>query len=535
LAIVQVSRITNRKGLQENLPQLAGAELGWAIDDRRLYIGNGTLQEGAPVIGNTEILTEFSDVLALSRGYTYQGAAAGYVVQTGPSSGSPITQTIQNWMDQWASVKDFGATGDGITDDTEAINRALYQLYCRETNTQIRRSLFFPAGRYLVSESIIIPSYARIYGEGANSSVIVMTSSDISTLSEYCARFGDSLQQIGNNIGNNGATPPTNIEISSMGFYCDYTTDVFAVEDASFCTFTDVSFSGPLTQADLTTSIDDTRCVSFKSTPILITNNITFRRCEFTGCTYAIYTYATMKGVVITESRFDTLFQGVNLGAGPPGAIGPTGVRLTANSFDNIYAQAFQVATNSTLNASGYNIFYDVGNHFNGATNPATDIISFASANNVSIGDMFERTDADSTVHARIYMNGKSSIGINSGTQTQQGTYIRQSGILVTLLNNVSNTTLFTQSASVVRAFQINYTIIRDSGLNKLVKTGTFTVVSSTDGTGADLSFNDNSIENSSTGVTIDAVETAGVVTVRYSTTNTGVTARLSYSVTYLD
>jgi hypothetical protein len=148
---------------------------------------------------------------------------------------------------------------------------------------------------------------------------------------------------------------------------------------------------------------------------------------------------------------------------------------------------------------------------------------------------MFERTDADSTVHARIYMNGKSSIGINSGTQTQQGTYIRQSGILVTLLNNVSNTTLFTQSASVVRAFQINYTIIRDSGLNKLVKTGTFTVVSSTDGTGADLSFNDNSIENSSTGVTIDAVETAGVVTVRYSTTNTGVTARLSYSVTYLD
>jgi hypothetical protein len=185
LAIVQVSRITNRKGLQENLPQLAGAELGWAIDDRRLYIGNGTLQEGAPVIGNTEILTEFSDVLALSRGYTYQGAAAGYVVQTGPSSGSPITQTIQNWMDQWASVKDFGATGDGITDDTEAINRALYQLYCRETNTQIRRSLFFPAGRYLVSESIIIPSYARIYGEGANSSVIVMTSSDISTLSEY--------------------------------------------------------------------------------------------------------------------------------------------------------------------------------------------------------------------------------------------------------------------------------------------------------------------------------------------------------------
>jgi hypothetical protein len=63
VAIVQISRITNRKGLQENLPQLAGAELGWSVDSRRLFIGNGTLQEGAPVIGNTEILTEFSEIV----------------------------------------------------------------------------------------------------------------------------------------------------------------------------------------------------------------------------------------------------------------------------------------------------------------------------------------------------------------------------------------------------------------------------------------------------------------------------------------
>ena len=60
MAIVQISQITNRKGLAENLPQLAGAEFGWSTDTRQLWIGNGTLAEGAPVIGNTEILTEFS-------------------------------------------------------------------------------------------------------------------------------------------------------------------------------------------------------------------------------------------------------------------------------------------------------------------------------------------------------------------------------------------------------------------------------------------------------------------------------------------
>ena len=33
------------------------------MDERRLFIGNGTLEEGAPVIGNTEILTEFSELI----------------------------------------------------------------------------------------------------------------------------------------------------------------------------------------------------------------------------------------------------------------------------------------------------------------------------------------------------------------------------------------------------------------------------------------------------------------------------------------
>ena len=233
MAIVQVSRITNRKGLAENLPQLAGAELGWAIDERRLYIGNGTLQDGAPVVGNTEVLTEFSDLLLVNGAYTYQGTAAGYTVQTGATSGSPISLSLQNWLDQFASVLDFGAVGDGITDDTEAINRALYQLFCREINPQIRRSLFFPAGVYLITESIVIPPYARLYGEGANSSVITLdTSSPTSTLSEYVARFGDSLQQTGVNIGNNGATAPTNIEIASLGFRSLETTDVFLVQDS---------------------------------------------------------------------------------------------------------------------------------------------------------------------------------------------------------------------------------------------------------------------------------------------------------------
>ena len=104
MAIVQISQITNRKGLQIDLPQLAGAEFGWSTDTRQLYIGNGTIEDGAPVIGNTEILTEFSDILNFTTTYTYKGTAAGYTVQTGPTAGTPITNSLQNWLDQFASV-----------------------------------------------------------------------------------------------------------------------------------------------------------------------------------------------------------------------------------------------------------------------------------------------------------------------------------------------------------------------------------------------------------------------------------------------
>ena len=57
MAIVQISQIQIRRGLNQDLPQLASAEMGWSLDTQQLYIGNGTIAEGAPQTGVTEILT----------------------------------------------------------------------------------------------------------------------------------------------------------------------------------------------------------------------------------------------------------------------------------------------------------------------------------------------------------------------------------------------------------------------------------------------------------------------------------------------
>jgi hypothetical protein len=536
LAIVQISQITNRKGLEENLPQLAGAELGWSIDTRQLYIGNGTLEEGAPVIGNTEILTEFSDILNLNTSYTYKGQAAGYTVQTGATAGDPVTQSLQSWLDQFASVTDFGAVGDGTTDDTEAINRALYQLFCREVNPQIRRSLFFPAGVYRVTNSILIPPYATLWGEGLDNSIIQLDNSvDDSTLNAYVARTADSLQQYGVNIGNNGATPPTYITVTNLGFRNqDTNTDVFLVQDAVNCSFKNVGFYGPLTTANLTTEGDFTKGVAFASTTSLVCEQIVFDGCEFSGTVYGVDTDQQIKGVTFTNGKFNTLYRGVQLGTNTVVNGGATGVRITGNLFDNIYADGV-VFGDVSLNATGHNIFYDVGNHFGGTTTPYTAVIDIQSNNNVSISDMFERGDAyagsetPGTAYPRITLNNTQSIATTNGVTTQQGTYTRQSGISTTLTNNSSGVVTTIDSAE-ISAFSVNYTLVRGTGC----RTGTILVASPTADSTGDIDYSDDFVENSTTGVTLTFTESADIISFRFTTTNTGTNAVLSYSITYL-
>lgn len=70
---VQISRIQHRRGKATDLPQLAAGELGWSIDDQKLYIGNGTVADGAPAVGNTEIMTAGSSSFTTSLSHTYKG------------------------------------------------------------------------------------------------------------------------------------------------------------------------------------------------------------------------------------------------------------------------------------------------------------------------------------------------------------------------------------------------------------------------------------------------------------------------------
>jgi hypothetical protein len=447
-----------------------------------------------------------------------------------------------------------------------------------QNNTAIRRSLFFPAGTYIVSDTIKIPPYAKLYGEGADSSIINFVVQNwtantayaqgvlvyyvpgsayyrsvvpvpatgipitnptywaAESLPGYVAQTADSLQQTGVNIATNGAIAPTNIEITGMGIRTNQLNDAMLIDKAQQCSFSNMTIAGPLLTGDLTTSVDDTRAVDWLSTPSLPCTQINFDNCVFTGFTYGINTDQQIRGATVSNGAFDTLYQGAVLGGASPSNGGATGVKFISNSFDNIYEQGL-VFNNVSLNSSGYNIFYDVGNHFNGTALPSTAVITIDAINNVSVGDMFQRTTAFSGTFPRIQLYNSvtqtvpASIGVDSSAQIQMGSFVRETGTQATLSAGAVSATLFTVSSVQIKAFKMDYTITVETS----ARTGTLTVVNDADDSAGDgLSYVDDFVQNSDTDVTLAVTDVGGTMTVGYSSSGARAAGVIYYSLTHL-
>lgn len=78
------------------------------------------------------------------------------------------------------NVKDFGAKGDGVTDDTAAITKAMNTpdnrclQGCASTTTK-PAVVYFPSGTYLISSSIVPPYFTQIIGDPNNRPVLKAT------------------------------------------------------------------------------------------------------------------------------------------------------------------------------------------------------------------------------------------------------------------------------------------------------------------------------------------------------------------------
>eukprot|EP01052_Picozoa_sp_SAG31_P031766 SAG31_NODE_3405_length_4311_cov_2.512821_1_plen_194_part_00 len=101
----------------------------------------------------------------VSDGATHAYASAG----RGSSSSSSSNTKCSTWYDMTAhgssyrSVKDFGAKGDGETDDTSAIQRAI-SFNVGSVQQKMPSVVYFPSGRYLVSDTLVMYYHTHLVG-----------------------------------------------------------------------------------------------------------------------------------------------------------------------------------------------------------------------------------------------------------------------------------------------------------------------------------------------------------------------------------
>ena len=85
---------------------------------------------------------------------------------------------IQNLGSLFVNVKNYGAKGDGTTDDYANIMKAVAAVRDSQSGGVAKQSLYFPAGRYRVSQPIFLDHWlgGGFYGDGPDQSVIVSSS-----------------------------------------------------------------------------------------------------------------------------------------------------------------------------------------------------------------------------------------------------------------------------------------------------------------------------------------------------------------------
>ena len=91
------------------------------------------------------------------------GAALSGFIQSGTGA---VARTAQEKLRDVVSVKDFGALGNGVADDTAAIQAAF--------NSGAKK-VVFPAGTYLCSAGLTVPNWLHICGEGYQPTIGVGT------------------------------------------------------------------------------------------------------------------------------------------------------------------------------------------------------------------------------------------------------------------------------------------------------------------------------------------------------------------------
>lgn len=360
MAVVQISKIQVRRGQKNSgigVPQLSSGELAWAIDSQELFIGNGSIAEGAPYVGKTKILTEHDNILELISSYQFASDDASIIGST--------PRALQNKLDEYVSVLDFGAVPDGSTDCVEAFENAFRDLF-QNTDTKFKKKLFVPNGIYLFTSDLRIPSTAIIEGENQNHSILEIGPNNILFVTESGSEIGDFTS----------VNRPSDIKMSNLSI--NRTTGRLVLSGIKNSSFTDIKFVGEYQLGD---SVSD---LSLRPSAVFWENNlegikvdkVLFDQCKFQYHQLALrceQSIVAETNITFRGCSFEICHMGIYLD-------GTTGQVNNWNifdcSFENIFAEAIKTTAGRKFLISRSK-FLNCGNGIGAASDPETPIVSF--------------------------------------------------------------------------------------------------------------------------------------------------------------
>lgn len=516
MAITSISRLQHRRGLKVDLPtHLSEGELGWCLDTRELFIGNGPTYAG-----NSQVLTQWSinDQIIT---HNYQGNTP---IQA--TTGSTVGRPIGAILDDIVSVKDYGAKGDGLTDDTSSIQNAIDD--CWNTNAPgaqgqaSLRAIWFPAGNYLITDTIYVRPYVGLIGEGIGRTVFLVGTNTNNM--QAVISTADSLGQTGANIGLSEAILPTNITIQGMSLNASIYSyiDGIDLQRASIVTIDNVAVIGawqpgqnPIANSTVITNGIKIQTLGTlnQADDITITNYVA----ENLGC--ALYSNDIARYVVLDKFYITTCFRGVVF---EPNTListnGPSYIRITNGTFKNIDSYGIYATASNNGVVSANNAFDTVGDLY---TVPP---IYFGTA-----------TGSCSSINDQFSVVGRLSIFLGS-PQTNIFISPQQVSIPVnkpialgpvTLLDNSNMTsTGISYDSTLYKSIFIEYNIVRGNTR----RAGKLTII--TDGVHVD--FDDygvdlNSAVAGTVGVIWSMAVVAGAATLYYTTSATNTNAAMTY------
>lgn len=539
MAVVSISRIQIRRGKKNSdtgIPQLAGGEFGWAVDAQELYIGNGSVAEGAPYVGNTKILTEHTNLFELANSYEYKTESV--FVQTGSGENSPIVRSLQDRLDDTVSVRAFGATGDGSV-QTAALQRAIDQLYvnsANKTNPLSRVVLVIEAGSYVIDDTIYLPPYVTLRGAGSEKTIITKTGTG------PAFRTVNSLSTPGNPADDSVTTTAnqaTNITVSGMTVNVADQHGAFYLMNCSNSTFNDISIKGNWQSSSGTWENSYGFLLDSLSSIVTSSNNI-FENCKISGVYRAVKSDTDIQNNKFNQFNINQCKYGFVFGENTDTQVagqsrGPYNNIVNFSTFDNIDQYGIWVA-NGKFNTSQNNSFYKVGYDGGMATNVGNvvPVLRFDTSNNRTLDDWFERSALYGNNY--LYMNNIPYISEVSGESSVK---LSEQHTLPADATSVS-TRLFRLPVNGNRSYTVNY--VFSSNTVDVIRTGIMKITVDADSESVTVTdeYNyagnsqyQNSLNFTTTLLDLDSDTNADTLSVSYTNTVNSDDAVFKYTLEY--